>query len=369
VPIVFVHGVAVRDSDDPQHGAVERITRGTEWPVIEALLREHVAPVVRALAPAEVQIVRVYWGDLGTPPWTPPAVESAGAAYETAEHLDDLSVEVLGSALEAQLFAALPPHLWPAAVRAVWAVARDSALPAQLAARSPRRQRGWLEGLVRDRLATEAPELREFIRPMAADLSAQTRRNVRRAMGEVRRPLESVVPIFVGDVLGYVAGRGRPGEPGPVVARVIEALVAAAAARAQPEEPLVVLTHSMGGQILYDVLTAFAPDVPGGLPRVDFWCSAGSQVGLFAQLGVFLDTTTADSVTLDEGRVGYFWNAWSSSDMLSFPAEGRVVRAHDSDFAFPGGPTSAHLAYLTSEAFYRTFAAKIEAHCQPRALS
>ena len=210
-------------------------------------------------------------------------------------------------------------------------------------------------------------------------------------MAEVRRPFHGVVPVFVGDVLRYLDGRGRPGEPGPVMRRVLDALVAAGVASRATGEPLVVLTHSMGGQLVYDALTSFAADAPGGgsLPFVDLWCSAGGQVGLFAQLGVFLDAQgeaqgdesceaggdagasalapVASPRGLPPERLGYFWNAWSSSDVLSFPAEGRVAGAHDADFAYAGAATTTHLAYLKDPAFYRTLAAKVAAHCpQPR---
>ncbi|MBK8758747.1 MAG: hypothetical protein IPM08_17020 [Actinomycetales bacterium] len=69
--IVFVHGVATRDEDDPQFPAVERFAREANWPVVEAMLRQHVAPVLRPADPAGVAIVRVYWGDLGMRPRVP----------------------------------------------------------------------------------------------------------------------------------------------------------------------------------------------------------------------------------------------------------------------------------------------------------
>ena len=114
--IVFVHGVAVREPDDPQHAAVERLTRGTEWPAVEAALREYVAPAVRPIAPAAVDISFVYWGDLGAP--VPLEVEEPGSAYENSEHLDDLTRDELGHALEERLRAAYPPAEWPAVVTA-----------------------------------------------------------------------------------------------------------------------------------------------------------------------------------------------------------------------------------------------------------
>lgn len=41
--IVYVHGVATRDEDDPQFPLVERFAREANWPVVESMLREHVA--------------------------------------------------------------------------------------------------------------------------------------------------------------------------------------------------------------------------------------------------------------------------------------------------------------------------------------
>ena len=68
MPIVFVHGVAVRDPDDPPYAAAQRLTRGADSPMVEAALREHVAPAVRPSAPERVALIRVYWGDLGAQP-------------------------------------------------------------------------------------------------------------------------------------------------------------------------------------------------------------------------------------------------------------------------------------------------------------
>lgn len=363
MPIVFVHGVAVRDEDDPQHAAVERLTRGAEWAMVEVALRDHVAPVVRPEDPERTHIGRAYWGDLGARRHEvlDPPVPLRRVALPAA-----LTSDELAEALQQRLFEQLPPALWPAVVRAVWSVTSDSSIPAQLAARSPRRQSAWLLKQVRQQLEQEAPELARAFGPVAADVAASRRRNVRRAMVEVRKPFQEVVPIFVGDVLRYLDGRGRPGAPGAITRRVLEALAVARDADRAPGEPLVVVSHSMGGQLVYDALTAFAADVPGGLPRVDLWCVAGGQVGFFAELGMFLEPATPALVGVPPERLGYLWNAWSSSDVLSFPAHGRVARAHDSDFAYSGNVTTVHTAYLRDPAFYRTLAAKVQVHTRSR---
>ncbi|MBK8733720.1 MAG: hypothetical protein IPL93_12940 [Actinomycetales bacterium] len=399
--IVFVHGVATRDEDDPQFPMVERFAREANWPVVEAMLREHVAPVVRPADPDGVAIVRVYWGDLGMRPRVPLAaavtpgltvdaglevdagvevadadsdvdagleagLEAGDTAYPLPVALDDvpnlaaLTPAELGEALQRELFEALPPTQWAAVVRAVWDVVGESALRSQLAARSPRRQRAFVDDLVRERLRQEDPALGRVIRPVRTDLVAQGRKGIRRAMGGVRRPFAGILPIFVGDILRYLDGRGRPGAPGPIIERVVDGLHEAAAA-GKVGEPLVVLTHSMGGQLVYDTLTAFDPGV-----RVDFWCASGGQVGFFVELGVFLEATDPDARPFADDTVGYFWNAWSSSDVLSFPTEGRVPGAHDSDFAYDGTLIANHMSYLHDPAFYATLAAKVAVHTRGR---
>jgi hypothetical protein len=395
--IVFVHGVATRDEDDPQFPAVERFARDANWPVVEAMLREHVAPVLRPADPAGVAIVRVYWGDLGMRPRVPleadlatdltpdlapdvapgaagddPAQDGGAGlgaddtAYPLPVDLEDvpnlaaLTPAELGEALQRELFEALPPSQWAAVVRAVWDVVSESALRAQLAARAPRRQRAFVDDLVRERLKQEDPALGRVIRPVRTDLVAQGRKGIRRAMGGVRRPFAGILPIFVGDILRYLDGRGRPGSPGPVIERVLDGLRAAADA-SPAGEPLVVLTHSMGGQLVYDTVTAFDPGV-----RVDFWCASGGQVGFFVELGVLLEATDPDARPFTADTVGYFWNAWSSSDVLSFPTEGRVPGAHDSDFAYDGTLIANHMSYLHDPAFYATLAAKVAVHTRGR---
>lgn len=365
MPVVFIHGVAVRDEDDPQFGAVERLSRGAEWSLVERLLREYVVPVVQTAA-GEIHVNRVYWGDLATPPAQDLTADGAGmaeAAYDAAAHLDDLSPEVLGAVLEGRLMSALPPAYWPEVIEAVWSTVRDPAIPAQLAARSPRSQRSWLAGRVQDRLTRAAPDLDARLRTVGAEMAAVGRRGVRRAMGGVRQPLADTVPVFVGDLLRYIDGRGRPGEPGPIMERVLTGLAEARDAALAPDEPLVVLTHSMGGQLLYDAVTSFAADCPGGMPHIDVWCAAGGQVGLFRRLGMFLDSAPEGGpVAVGAAGVGYFWNAWSSTDLLSYPAADWVADAHDTDLAYPGTVATTHNAYLSDRAFYRILAAQVVAH-------
>jgi hypothetical protein len=300
VPIVFVHGVAVRDVDE-QRPELARATKAfgeVAWPTIQGHLREHVAPAISA-DPAGVPIMRVYWGDLG-----------AQFAFG-------------GRSLVSR-----PQDLPDAAAEAAEAVE---------------------EGL--EAVAGSEPRGIRRLRDMATTL---------------RRPVEDFVPVFLGDVMTYVATRGTAQAPGPIVERVLAGLEAAAFAAESREEPLVVLTHSMGGQVVYDIVTHFLPRMPEhrGV-RIDFWCAAASQVGYFEELGLFLESRADRGPGPTEHppseHLGGWWNVWDHADLLSFRAEGIIEGVDDSAFFAAGTLATDHYRYLRNVDFYRTLAEKLRA--------
>ncbi|GAA0522643.1 hypothetical protein [Deinococcus depolymerans] len=375
MPVLFIHGVAVREQGESGWEDVRRATQGIEWPAVQAALRRHLAPVLNPGAPERVQVDRVYWGDLGAQYARGGLFRAARAEAAPDPAPASLNDEDLGEALEARLRATHALRDWPDVITAAWQAARDRPLRAMVADLPPPEQWGVLEAAVNARLGR--PPAPRRVRPhrtfrrldppaaphLPAGLQLSQRRNVQRAMLELRRPLEAFVPLFVGDVLAYLNTRGTPDAPGPVPRRVLGALRAAHAARTHPHEPLVVLTHSMGGQLMHDALSAFLPADPALQDlRVDFWCAAGSQVGLFHELGVTLGGAPD---TLASARLGYFWNVWAYSDLLSFRAQGVVPGAHDTAFPLPGLVRSDHVAYLTDADFYRTLAAKVQVHAGP----
>ena len=116
MPVLFVHGVAVRNEDDPQFSVVERLTRGAEWPVVEELLRTHVAPELNRADPDAVDIARVYWGDLGARPADDPALE---ADAEQARSGPVVTPEDLGEGVAPEVVGAhgVRPRGWERGVR------------------------------------------------------------------------------------------------------------------------------------------------------------------------------------------------------------------------------------------------------------
>ncbi|MFC0105574.1 esterase/lipase family protein [Kibdelosporangium aridum] len=173
------------------------------------------------------------------------------------------------------------------------------------------------------------------------------------AVTAVRRRLGDRFAAFFGDITGYLAQRGTKDEPGPIPAVVADAIEQAA----DVDEPVVVVAHSMGGNIVHDLLTHFRADL-----RVDVLVTVGSQVGLFEELKLFHASDPA--ITGDNGGraltpagVGHWINVVDIADPLSFrvgPVFDRAV-----DYVYASGAVWAHTAYLRQPNFHERLARKI----------
>jgi hypothetical protein len=333
VPIVVVHGVAVRDEDSRLARAVRPFGE-LPWPTVEELLREHVAPAISD-DPAGVPVMRVYWGDLGAHfAWGGRSLVSRAGAGQGGGTADDSGDDVADDRDAGSGASDVAAEAAGAAADAAAEVAGDAAGAAERALPPP--------------------------------VSAPVRR-VRRAVTAIRRPFEDFLPVFIGDVMTYIATRGTADAPGPIIGRVLAGLDTAAFAADARDEPLVVVTHSMGGQIVYDLVTHFLPRMPEHRHiRIDYWCAAASQVGLFEELGLFLESDPdrggpAGRPTPYPPRehLGGWWNVWDHADLLSFRAEGIIEGVDDSSFFAAGTLATDHNKYLVNAGFHRALAERV----------
>ena len=184
-----------------------------------------------------------------------------------------------------------------------------------------------------------------------------------RIAAEFRRPLNDIATMFIGDVFVYLNHRGDPTAVGEIPRRFLDALHKAGSSA--PGEPMVVVSHSMGGQIVYDAITTFLPEMAEnrGL-RIDYWCAAASQVGLFEELKLFLasspDYGTGSKVPYPDRRhLGGWWNVWDHNDFISYT--GKTIFDGLDDERFDTGMTlvGAHSGYLIRPSFYRRLADKL----------
>ncbi|MFB6779668.1 hypothetical protein ACFCX0_20080 [Streptomyces sp. NPDC056352] len=169
--------------------------------------------------------------------------------------------------------------------------------------------------------------------------------------------------LLFADVAGYLAGRGSVERPGPVVDLVGKALDDAAGAARAYGDPVVVVAHSMGGNIVHDVLSFHRPDI-----RIDLLVTVGTQVGLFEELKLFAASDPAvPSPQVAKvpalPNVTRWINVVDVRDPLAFAAGPVFVGAED--LVFDSGALLPHGAYLTSPDFHRRLARRVAEGVRP----
>jgi hypothetical protein len=409
---VFIHGINVREEEGDYFSGVER------------MLRHYVAPKISD-QPENVSITAGYWGDLASilawggkscpagslygmgaaaiattdderavasadlldllPAPTPPAsggdgglltmgVGSGGSAGRA--RLRDLRPAGLSDLLVTLLREKTPTAgALPDWLIAADALANDQGVRRQLELAPDRA--GEIT-LIEKELLARAPAAPAVLGMGAdqwiSDLGDRLEETFRRAealpgslatqlISYLRSPLNRRFARLAGDVFTYLSGRGDPQNPGPIVQRVIGTLDAAIRARLKPDERLIVVTHSMGGQIVYDLVTWFLPVARRNM-RIDFWCATASQVGLFAELHQFEATKGYNTPQVvprpDNEYLGYWWNTWDPNDFASFTASGIVDGCDSEPYKSGLSVIAAHGGYLIQPSFYRKLAEKVD---------
>lgn len=420
MPIIYVHGVNVRSrdgflaltdylrryiapviADDPEHVLIDDVFWGDKGVTFawggSSRPRSQLIGMgagARGLQPVEGALAATAFAEAldrvpaPPPPPAPPArgglaAGGPGGAPPPAQaelRLSQLSREELSDFLTSAIVAADPEPSKARTERilAADAVAMDPATGAALAgAATPADEVKIALDLVRARAPAEA------LAGMGGGgfwsrLGDRVSEATRRALGlptyaasvvaaELRKPLNDMVSIFLGDVMVYLQGRGSVPEPGPIPRLLLEKLGAARAnAESRGDEPLVVLTHSMGGQLMWDAVSHFLPRNPALADlRVDFWCATASQVGFFEDAKLFIERDpafkTGNPVPFPKANLGHWWNVWDHNDFISFTAKGIVEGVDDEAYSSGMSLVTAHGGYLERPSFFRQFAAKLEA--------
>jgi hypothetical protein len=387
MPLVYVHGVGVRENT--------RYQRRQE--VRDALFRRFLLRSHRQPDGSSAAIFSPYWGDLGARLMQDgvssprPGLEVLGmtgaAADSVVDHwylldylaesapetvLTDVAKRCLEDALDVLFDAAAdaevePEHLAGFAERAMcyvienlhpawlsWMHDDDSFVDhflkviaqADTGMADSRTDESCWESLggggLRAALVDGAFRIRlQLERARDAAGNATSGRFVSRA----RRALLPPITNFLGDAMVYLH---TPGTSGPIGDRIGAALQSAAECIAA-QDALVVVAHSMGANIVYDLLTTELADL-----RVDLFVSVGTQVGLFEELKLFRQTgplapggaPPAKPVNIDR------WiNVLDLNDPLGFQV-GPVFNGVE-DFSFgTGAILGAHGNYLVNPSFH-----------------
>lgn len=397
MPLVFVHGVATRITDDPEDGRSIR-QRGQ-------LFRELVFKDPNA------KVYDPYWGKLGAAPshqWASLPVSSdqraevfaTTAPPEESHILAPLAIEDFSEAIDVlfgvifdrfhQRDKEIPPDvLKTAGLAADMAAALDNI---RVDGRIPGEALpGWLDVALSDTQFTE--QLLHELGVSSAGAEEVDHVTARETYGvgdalsglasftkdafgriregssklllrSVRDRLHPAVGRFLGDVFVYLhEKRGIPDDPGEIPEMIAKDLKKAAALRTQ-QDPLIVVGHSFGGIILVDMLRSFQKPGNELIPglEVDALVTVGSQVGVFEELGLLRDQSERN----DSGKASppsnvHTWiNVYDEVDVLSFLAEPVFDGVKDYRFSSQTGLMSAHSSYFSRPRFYKRLRARLE---------
>lgn len=164
--------------------------------------------------------------------------------------------------------------------------------------------------------------------------------------------------LFVGDIFVYLKTRGDVGSEGPIVKEVKAAFEQAAAARSSADDRLVIVAHSMGGNISYDILTHFLPDL-----TCDLFVTVGSQVGMFEELKLFCESrsdlpSATQKLLPRPTNVKRWLNVFDRADVLGYSTS-RIFQNSDYEFPTYGSPLSAHSMYFYRPSFHKRLQKRI----------
>jgi hypothetical protein len=177
----------------------------------------------------------------------------------------------------------------------------------------------------------------------------------------VLRPLVTQrAGVFLGDAFVYLAQRGSREQPGDIIKTVIGAIEQAEQQKTATDNRLIVIAHSMGGNIIYDLLTHYRPDL-----KVDLFVTVGSQVAVFKELGLYKEDESFQSSTTPRPRiakpqnVGAWMNVFDPLDVLGFAVE--AVYEDTKDFAYSNEATvlNAHTLYFLRPKFHQRLRARM----------
>ncbi|MFY3457780.1 hypothetical protein A9G00_33865 [Achromobacter xylosoxidans] len=392
MPFVFVHGVNNRRDADYDR----------EEQVRAAFLREIVAPAIGINA--QHPIFSPYWGDDGVNFWRnlavipqgnevetfgavdnelPPSlcIAVADGAVQTGDTLDvvarrrpDIAIDLLFDAViqeaqsEADILAVARAYQL-AQVRldntaAPWLAqsTKDDVLDLVFDVVSPLKLGGKNETFGGTRIWEMLEEGAKRLKLLAQDQLSHA------IMGPLRRRLTRKIATFIGDACRYLAERGDGTTPGPIASRVLQSLRQASDLAHMKNEPLVVISHSFGGEIVYDILTHYAE---GSGLEVDAWVTVGSQVGLFEEMSLLwtspgrTDRKAIPSEAIASPKCVKRWlNIVDTNDVLGFlvlPTFTGAVPNTVHDFTYNTGHpvTGSHSGYFKWPSFYRRLAQRI----------
>lgn len=175
-----------------------------------------------------------------------------------------------------------------------------------------------------------------------------------------RQPLNGILGRFFGDVFIYLNERKDKDTPAAPINKLLLNEFDAAIAAGPQGEPLVLIGHSLGGVITFDLLSHFRTDI-----QVDLFVSVGSQISHFEELKLFKESDkTVPSATHQRAKkptnIKRWINIFDEVDIFSYACEKVFEDVIDFHYDTNTYVIKAHGAYLEQDRFYRRLRARID---------
>ena len=185
---------------------------------------------------------------------------------------------------------------------------------------------------------------------------------------KIARMISPTLAIFLGDSFVYL----HEGKSRNAIRAILRTDLIAAARKANARRvPLIVMGHSMGANILYDML---AEEKGGGVSgevaaieaeldfplHIDLFMSVGTQVGLFETLGLFRGEPAQGSKAPIPSRIKRWWHVYNRMDVLSFTAAPYFEGVEEFSVDTNAHVVSAHGAYFISPVFHKRLRKRLQ---------
>ncbi len=398
MPLVFVHGVSNRDTPEYRENESSR----------DAFLRAYVAPALE-LDAEKFRILNPYWGDNGVTfrwasaslPESDLEMETFGSAWEPSElnAVADILADAGPGALD---IGAVANRSLGQAIDVLWSIAFAAVSTpdqAKVLAESYKRARAyadmcpsppWLKNLDsgsfveqlfqvldnQDNAAAQGAGVAEEQWETFGSSGAGWLDSLKESLGRITSMPGAVVSsvlltlgrkrthlstaTFIGDVLQYLKSRGHKTDPGPIVGTVLNDLKIARESLSPLDPKLIVIGHSLGGVISYDILSYFDPTI-----EVDVLVTVGSQIALFEEMALyrssqpeFIPDPVSDRLPRPV-NVKRWLNVLDPNDVFSFRTEGVFNGVKDFEYETGYGAMAAHSGYFRRPSFYQRLGARL----------
>lgn len=369
MPVVFVHGVTVREGEENRRltavrdGFFAEILGVPKGAIFNPLWGDHAA--------------KFHWKLRSLPEGSREAFGADGSTLremllDTAEKqaeddgriLLDIAQRSFADAIDslwiAGAFAVKPEDGGLFALKGLEVVADSSRLRAIVA--ESKTDAEFVRALLSEMSEESSQEgfgASEFYDALSEGLFRLTHAISQTPVAAIRPWVNKKVALFLGDVLTYLKTR-KPERGNEIIDIVRNAFYQANKARSAGDPNLIIIGHSMGGNIAYDILSHYARDM-----RCDLLLTVGSQVSLFEELKLF--AASDDSVPNPSTKrvakpqnVTRWLNVLDRIDILSYAMEPVFEGVEDFEFVASGSPLSAHGSYFIRPNFYHRLRARLE---------